>query len=93
MQKVFAHKRLYQVGIDGMRLYLPKLEDEDTQARRVWSELRESLKDIDKILHYRDLLYISKLILTKLISRHHDKPIAGHFGIKKTKKLIDQRYY
>ena len=29
----------------------------------------------------------------ELISRHHNDPLAGHFGIKKTCKLLAQKYY
>ncbi len=34
-----------------------------------------------------------KIVRTKLISRHHDDPLAGHFGIDKTRELIAQKYY
>ena len=29
----------------------------------------------------------------ELISRHHDNPLTGHFGIEKTCKLLAQKYY
>ena len=29
----------------------------------------------------------------ELISRHHDNPLAGHFGIKKTRELLVKKYY
>ena len=29
----------------------------------------------------------------ELISRHHDDPLAGHFGIEKTRELLAQKYY
>ena len=32
-------------------------------------------------------------IYTKLISRQHNNPLAGHFGIDKTYKLVAQKYY
>ena len=34
-----------------------------------------------------------EIIKTKLISRHHDNPLAGYFGIDKTQELIAQKYY
>ena len=34
-----------------------------------------------------------EIIETELISRHHDDPLAGHFGIEKTCELVAQRYY
>ena len=33
------------------------------------------------------------IIRTKLISHHHDDPLAGHFGIDKTRELIGRKYY
>ena len=29
----------------------------------------------------------------KLISRYHDNPLAGHFGIEKTRELVARKYY
>lgn len=36
---------------------------------------------------------MSKIVGTKLISKYHDNLLTGHFGIHKTQKLIDQKYY
>ncbi len=45
------------------------------------------------MLHYQDLAYVPKVIRSELISRHHDDPLAGHFGIEKTRELIARKYY
>ena len=37
--------------------------------------------------------YVFEIIRTKLISRHHNDPLAGHFNIKKTRKLVARKYY
>lgn len=34
-----------------------------------------------------------KIIRTKLISKHHDDLLAGHFGINKSQELIAQKYH
>ena len=34
-----------------------------------------------------------EVIRTKFISRHHDDPLAWHFGINKTRELLGQKYY
>ena len=39
------------------------------------------------------LPYVTEIIRTELISRHHDDPLAGHFGIEKTRELVAQKYY
>ncbi len=41
-------------------------------------------EDADGVLHHQRLLYVPEVIRTELISRHHDDPLAGHFGIDKT---------
>ncbi len=45
------------------------------------------------MLHHQSLPYVPKIVRTELISRHHDDPLAGHFGIDKTQELIAQKYY
>ncbi len=45
------------------------------------------------MLHYQGLPYVPKVIHSELISRHHDDPLAGHFGIEKTRELIARKYY
>ena len=44
-------------------------------------------------MHHQGLSFVSEVIWTELISRHHDDPLAGHFGIDKTKDLIGRKYY
>ncbi len=34
-----------------------------------------------------------EIVKTKLISRHHDDPLASHFRIDKTQELITRKYY
>ncbi len=55
-----AHKDSYQASIKGLSLRLPKLQEENTQAQRVWTVLwelggKQGLKkgseDVNKILH------------------------------------------
>ncbi len=45
------------------------------------------------MLHYQGLPYVPKVIRSELISRHHDDPVVGHFGIEKTRELIARKYY
>ena len=73
-----------------MRLRLQELQDEDDQARKVRTEQlgNANWNNIDGVLHHQGLLYVSKIIRTELISRHHDDLLAGHIGIEKTRELI-----
>ena len=45
------------------------------------------------MLHYQGLLYVPEIIQTELISRYHDNPLVGHFGIEKTRKFVARKYY
>ena len=72
---------------------LPTLQDDDKEAKELRSEqvLPEGWENIKQVLHYQGLLYVLKSIRLDLISRHHDNPLAGHFGIKKTRELIARK--
>ena len=77
-----------------MRLKLEELQAEDDQARKIKVEkLDGNWKDSNKILYHQGLSYVFEIIKTKLISRHHDNPLAGHFSIKKTRELVTRKYY
>ena len=78
-----------------MRLRLAELQESDEEARklRATEELQEGWTDIDGVLHYQGLSFVPEVIRTELISRHHDDPLAGHFGINKTRELIGRKYY
>lgn len=44
-------------------------------------------------MHHQGLPYVLEVIQTELISRHHDNPLADHFGIDITRELIARKYY
>ncbi len=73
---------------------LPELQDNDKEVMKLRSKrLLKGWEDIKQVLHYQDFLYVPKIILSELINRHHNDPLAGHFGIKKTCELIAKKYY
>ena len=77
-----------------MRLRLHELQAEDEHARKLRSEqLAKDWQDIDGVLHHQGLPYVPEIIRTELISRHHDDPLASHFGIEKTRELLSRKYY
>ncbi len=89
-----ADESPYTTSIGGMRMRLPELQDDDKEAMKLRSEgLSEGWKDIEQVLYYQDLSYVPKVIHSELISKHHDKPLASHFGMKKTRELIAGKYY
>ncbi len=89
-----ADKGPYTASIGSMRMRLPKLQDDDKKAMKLKSKgLSEGWEDIEQVLYYQGLPYVPKVIRSELISRHYDDPLAGHFGIEKTRKLIARKYY
>ncbi len=45
------------------------------------------------MLYHQRLSYVPEVIRTELISKYYDDPLAGHFGIGKTRELIARKYY
>ena len=78
-----------------MRLKLSELQESDPEAQELKSkkQLLDSWKDIDGVLHHQGLPFVPEVIQTELISQHYDDPLAKHFGIDKTKDLVDRKYY
>ena len=84
----------YQASIGGMKLRLIELEAEDSQAWKIRAEkLSENWEDSDRILYHQGLPYVSEIIRTEIISRHHDDLLASYFGIEKTRELVARKYY
>ena len=76
-----------------MRLRLHKLQAKDKYACKLRAEqLVKDWQDIVVVLHYQSVPYVPEIIGTELISRHHNDPLAGHFGIEKTRELIARKY-
>ena len=89
-----SSKGLYTVSIGGMRLRLQELQNKDKHACKLRAkQLFKDWQDIDGVLHHKGLAYVPEIIRTELISRHYNNPLAGHYGIKKTRELIAQKYY
>ena len=76
-----------------MRLRLQELQETDSKAQELRQQKADGYEEIDDILHHQGLPFVPEAIQTELISRHHDNPLAGHFGIEKTCKLLAQKYY
>ena len=77
-----------------MRLRLQELQDGDNHARKLRAgQLTKDWQDFNGVLHHQGLPYVPKIIWAELISRHHDDPLVGHFGIEKTHEFVAQKYY
>ena len=51
--------------------------------------------DSQGLLLYNDRLYVPEeaSVREELLKRHHDDPLAGHFGVEKTSELIGRKYF
>lgn len=80
----------YKSNINGIQLRLTELQANNQQAKAIRAKtvMKEGWQDVNKVLHFESLPYISVIICIELISRYYNNPLAGHFGIKKTKELI-----
>ena len=86
-----ANKSPYKVSIDSMRLRLQELQETDSEAQEL--RTKDGYQDIDRVLQHQGLPFMPKAIWIELISRHHNDPLVGHFGIEKTCKLLSKKYY
>ena len=85
---------LYQVSIGAMRLRLSELQESDNEARKIRVKgLKSDYEKVDGVLHYQGLPFVPEAIQTEFISRYHDDPLAGYFGIDKTRELVGRKYY
>lgn len=51
-------------------------------------KINQKIKRFEKIIKYLNLLYISKIICSKIINCYQNNFIANNFEIKKNQKLI-----
>ena len=47
---------------------------------------------MEGVLQYQGLPYVPEIICSEVISCHHNDPLAGHFGIDKTRELVGRKY-
>ena len=90
-----VNKGSYKVSIGSMRLWLQELQETNSEARELKQQRLQNgpYQDINGVLHYQCLPFMQEAIWIELISRHHNDPLAGHFGIEKTRKFLAKKYY
>ena len=94
MRGELADEQPYQASIGGKKLRLPELQAEDQVARKMSEkDLKKGWKEIDGVLYRKGRPYLLEIIRTKIISRHHDEPLAGHFGVEKPWEWVARKYY
>lgn len=78
-----------------MRLQLPELQQSDKETQRIKAarRLQKGWENIDRVLYHQSLAFVLEIICLELINWYHDDPLAGYFGIDKTRELITKKYY
>ena len=72
-----------------MKLRLPELQESNAEAKKLRSrDLSKSWEYVENVLQHEGLLYISKIICSKIICCYRDDPLAGQIIIKKTREMV-----
>ena len=82
-------------NVRGMRLRLSELQENDKEAKLLkgFAGFSKGWEDVEGVLQYQRLPYVPAIIRSEVISHQYDDPLAGHFGIDKTKELVGRKYY
>ena len=86
-----GNEKLYKASIGSIRLRLQALQEIDSKAQEL--RVKEGYQDINGVLHHQGLPFVPKAIWIKLISCHHNDPLAGHFKIDKIQDLFARKYF
>ena len=93
LQTELVDKHPYWASIGGIRLRLPELQESDNKAWKIRADGLNGYEEVNGVLHHQCLPFIPEIIWTELISQHHNDPLAGYFGVNKTRELIGRKYY
>ena len=85
----------FYANVGGMKLRLSELQENDEEAKllRGSAGFPKGWKEFEGVFQYWGLLYVPENIRFKVIICHHNDLLAGHFGINKTRELVDRKYY
>ena len=77
-----------------MRLRLAKQQKLNAKAQKIRvKRFKKGWENVDEVLHYQELPFISEIIWIKFISRHHNNLLVEYLGIDKTREFISWKYY
>ena len=62
-----------------------ELQAEDREAQEISEQaLKDGWEDNEEVPHREGFPYLPKIIRTEIINKHHNDPLASHFGIDET---------
>ena len=53
----------------------------------------EKFKLKDNLIFYNNLVYIPEVLRLEILTKYHEKPAAGHLGIRRTLELITRNFW
>ena len=95
----------YEEPQRSMKSLIKELQASDKTVKEFVEKSKESPRrrrnksywemDPEGLLRFKDRLYVpgDAAVREELISKHHDDPLAGHFGADKTMDLIQRKFY
>ena len=86
-----ANKESYKANIGNIRLKLQELQEINPELQELRS--KDGYQEVDGVLHHESLPCVPEAIWIEMISRYYDNLPASHFDIKKTHKLLAQKYF
>jgi Integrase zinc binding domain/RNase H-like domain found in reverse transcriptase len=73
---------------------------DDEQAKKIREILREESADdenpweeADSLLYYNGRVYVPEALRLEIKKRHHDVPLAGHMGQRRTQELVARKFF
>jgi transposase InsO family protein len=103
VQPACASETAYSCDLSaGLEELVGQLQDGDPETQRRKTAVTQANHGFkgwsvgcDALLRFKERVYIpmGSNLRTRLLSIHHDDPLAGHFGRSRTLELIKRKYY
>jgi len=77
---------------DDIRLYFSPQNIKNDMSYKPFRKMNK-FKIKDNIILYNNLIYIPEILRLEILTKYHEKPSAGHLGIKRTLELITRNFW
>lgn len=86
------NKDHFKASISKMSFIMQEFQENDRKPQNL-KQYPKDYKDVDRVLHYQDLSFVSEFIKSKIMSCHHNDLLSGHIDIAKTRGLKAYKQY
>jgi len=77
---------------EDIRLYFSPQNVKNDMSYKPFRKM-EKFKIKDNLIFYNNLVYIPEVLRLEILTKYHEKPAAGHLGIKRTLELITRNFW